>query len=102
MNTSVFELDHAQAMTLSVTDEELAVTLTDGRLLVVPLVWFPRLIHATSAERNDWRLVGHGAGFHWPQLDEDLSIKGLLLGHRSQESPASLARWLALRPTTTP
>ena len=63
-----------------VTNDELVVTLVDGRTLSVPLVWYPRLLNATAEQRNDWQLIGDGEGVHWPQIDEDLSAAGLLRG----------------------
>jgi hypothetical protein len=56
------------------------IDLDDGRRLFVPLVWFPRLARATPEQRKHWRLIGGGEGFHWPDVDEDLSVRGLLLG----------------------
>ncbi len=66
-------------------------------LCVVPLAWFPRLVHGTPAQRANWRLIGGGAGIHWPDLDEDVSAEGLLAGRRSGESQESLRRWLQER-----
>lgn len=85
------------ATDVAVRDEMLTLELSDGRTLAVPLVWYPRLWHGTSAERGRWRLVGRGEGVHWPDLDEDLSVEGLLAGRRSAESQRSLQRWLAGR-----
>ena len=85
------------ATDVTVHDEMLTVDLSDGRTLAVPLVWYPRLLHGTPAERDRWRLIGRGEGVHWPDLDEDLSVEGLLAGRRSAESQRSLARWLAGR-----
>jgi hypothetical protein len=65
---------------VSTTDEELIVAFIDGRTLSVPLVWYPRLFHASPEQRSDWRLIGDGDGVHWPQIDEDLSGVGLLRG----------------------
>jgi uncharacterized membrane protein len=65
---------------VSTTDEELIVAFIDGRTLSVPLVWYPRLFHASPEQRSDWRLIGDGDGVHWPQIDEDLSAAGLLRG----------------------
>ena len=65
-------------MTARVTDDELIVDLKDGRTISVPLAWFPRLLHGTAAERCNWELLGDGEGIHWPDLDEDLSIDGLI------------------------
>jgi hypothetical protein len=80
-----------------VTDESLVVELLDARTLTVPLVWFPRLVHATPDERANWQLIGRGEGLHWPDLDEDVSVEALVAGRRSLESQASLKRWLAAR-----
>ena len=60
--------------------------LTDGRVLSVPLVWFPRLLRATTDERTNWELMGDGAGIHWPDVDEDVSVAGLLRGIPSGEA----------------
>ena len=60
------------------TEDRLEVTLEDGREVGVPLAWFPRLRDASRTELADWRLIGDGVGIHWPRLDEDLSIAGLL------------------------
>jgi hypothetical protein len=65
--------------------------------LIVPLAWFPRLIHGSRSERDNWRLIAGGEGIQWPDLDEDISIEGLLDGRRSHESRTSLERWLASR-----
>ncbi len=62
------------------TDDEVSVTLKDGRTVSVPLVWFPRLLNATPEQRADWRVAGGGYGIHWPRIDEDLSTEGLLRG----------------------
>ena len=78
-------------------NEQMMVTLSDGRRLSVPLAWYPRLSHGTPAERNEWRLIGGGEGVHWPTLDENLSLDGFLAGRRSQESAASVKKWLAGR-----
>ena len=62
------------------TDDSLAVDLMDGRTISVPLAWYPRLLRATSEQRNAWQVAGGGYGIHWPDLDEDLSTEGLLRG----------------------
>lgn len=80
-----------------ITDDQLSVVLEDGRTIAVPLAWYPRLLHATPTERQRVQLAGAGYGLHWPELDEDISVEGLLLGKKSSESAASLARWLAAR-----
>ena len=76
----------------------MTVHLDDGRALSVPLAWYPRLLHGTTQEREKLELIGHGEGIHWPDLDEDVSVEGLLAGRRSVESDASLSRWLKKRP----
>ncbi len=85
------------AASVAVTDESLIVDLLDGRTLTVPILWFPRLLHASAEERARWRLIGHGEGIHWPSLDEDISVEALVAGQRSLESQASLQRWLSAR-----
>ena len=97
MNTSVIELRVARAQDVQVTDDELIVALDDGRTIVVPLAWYPRLLHGTREERANWRLIGRGEGIHWPDLDEDISIEHLLAGVPSGESQRSLQKWLASR-----
>ena len=68
----------ALAVDVSVTDDALQVVLADGRELSVPLAWFPRLLSATRAQRQTWRLIGDGAGINWPAIDEHISVEGLL------------------------
>lgn len=85
------------AADLRASDDSLVVDLVDGRSLSVPLLWFPRLLHATVLERGNWRLIGRGEGIHWPDLDEDISIEALVAGRGSAESQGSLKRWLAGR-----
>lgn len=65
---------------VEVNEDELSVRLMDGRRISVPLVWYPRLLNATEAQRNNWRLIGGGYGIHWEDIDEDLSTEGLLRG----------------------
>lgn len=84
----------ARAERVSVTDDSLVVDLTDGRTVSVPLAWYPRLAHGNSDERADFQLIGRGEGIHWPRLDEDISISGLLSGRPSNESQQSLQNWL--------
>lgn len=97
MPTSTSEVIAARAVDVKVTGDELTVRLEDGRTLAVPLVWYPRLLHGTKRERSQWRLIGRGVGIHWPSLDEDISIEGLLGGRRSGESQQSLKRWFEAR-----
>jgi len=97
MSTLAVEADSILAQSVSVTEDTLVVELTDGRDLSVPLVWYPRLRHGSPKERNNWRLIGGGDGISWPDLDEDISVAGLLAGRPSGESAASLDRWLKTR-----
>jgi Protein of unknown function (DUF2442) len=97
MSVSAVENDEVLATYVVVSDQSLTVSLSDGRQLVLPLEWYPRLKYGTPAERNNWRLVGDGVGIHWSNLDEDLSVEGFLAGRRSMESPKSIKGWLAER-----
>ena len=83
-------------------DAEPLIVLEDGRTLVVPVAWYPRLAHSSQGQRGRWRLIGRGVGIHWPAIDEDISVEGLLAGRRSGESQASLKRWLAARGSARP
>ena len=87
----------ARAQSARVSDEALAVDLVDGRTIIVPLVWFPRLWHGVPQERRHFEIFGDGTYIHWPDLDEDLTVAGLLAGRQSGESPQSLRKWLASR-----
>ena len=73
------------AYDVQVTEDELIISLTDGRRVSAPLVWFPRLLHASPALRAEWRFIGDGEGVHWPEADEDISVEALLLGVPSSE-----------------
>lgn len=86
-----------EAEEVTVTEDTLMAELSDGRAISVPLAWYPRLVHATREERNNWELIGDGQGIRWPDLDEDLSIEGLLAGRASGESQRSFKRWLETR-----
>ena len=97
MSISAIEIEVPKAQDVKVTGDTLSVDLTDGRTISVPLAWFPRLLHATPEERNNWRLIGKGHGIHWVDIDEDLSIEGLLAGKPSGESQTSFSKWLAKR-----
>ena len=87
----------ARAADIVVTDVSLTVNFVDGRSISVPLAWYPRLVHGTPQERANWRIIANGEGLHWPDLDEDLSVEGLLFGRPSGESERSLQRWLNAR-----
>ena len=82
---------------LSFTEGSFSVDLSDGRTITVPLAWYPRLLHSNPEERNHWTLIGKGQGIHWENMDEDISVEGILAGRRSGESGPSLRRWLAAR-----
>jgi hypothetical protein len=97
MNSSALEIQQARASSVTVTEDSLTVDLEDGRTISVPLVWYPRLWHGTPAERNSLEISGDGAYIHWPELDEDLTVAGLLAGQHSAESPQSLQKWLDAR-----
>ena len=97
MTSSATEIITPVAVNVAVSEDTLEVDLSDGRTISVPLGWFPRLVHGNTEERNGWRLIGRGEGIHWPELDEDISVEGLLAGRPSGESAKSLERWLADR-----
>jgi hypothetical protein len=97
MTSSLTEIAVPAATNVFVTDDTLTVDLSDGRTISVPLAWYPRLAHGTVEERAKWRLIGRGEGIHWPELDEDISVEGLIAGKPSGESQASLARWIEQR-----
>ena len=80
------ESDEPKAVDVTFGDTDFTVILSDGRKLVVPLNWFPRLTKATPECRGNWQLIGDGVGIHWPDVDEDISVSGLLRGRPSVES----------------
>ena len=90
-------VNEAYAVGVTVSNDELTVDLADGRTIIAPLAWYPRLWHGTAKERNKWELIGDGEGIHWPDLDEDISVRGLLDGQPSAESQRSFKRWLESR-----
>ena len=77
-SSSPIEICEARAQRVALTEDALVVDLVDGRTISVPLTWYPRLAHGSQAERAHWRLIGEGEGVHWPALDEDLSVDGLI------------------------
>ena len=97
MYISTTEISVPEAMTIAVTEDSIIADLSDGRSISVPLTWYPRLAFAMPEERERWQLIGRGQGVHWPDLDEDISIEGLLAGRKSGESQKSLKRWLEAR-----
>jgi hypothetical protein len=78
-------------------DANVSFELADGRVVSAPIAWYPRLMHGTVAERNEWRLIAGGRGIHWPALEEDISVDNLLNGQPSGESQTSLKKWLEQR-----
>lgn len=98
MNSLIIELQKTKIKDVQVTYDTLTVDLADGRTISVPVEWYPRLAHGLPQERENWRLIGGGAGIHWSDLDEDISLENLLLGQPSGESQASLQKWLENRP----
>src|SRR5208283_5660614 len=101
MSSLAVEAQEPRGKSVKVSDEGLTVDLMDGRTIVAPLAWFPRLWHGTPQERTHFEIFGDGAYIHWPDLDEDLTVTGLLAGQRSGESPQSLKKWLDSRKTRT-
>ena len=97
MSSLSLKIQTPSALSVTVDEDSLAVDLSDGRTVVVPLAWYPRLLHGSPKERKNWRLIAGGEGMHWPDLDEDLSVEGIVLGRPSAESQASLKRWLEAR-----
>jgi hypothetical protein len=97
MNISAVEIEIPLAQSVKVTEDTLHVDLSDGRTISAPLAWYPRLLHATPAERQDWRLIAKGRGIHWQAVDEDISVEGLLAGRASGESQKSFKKWLRAR-----
>ena len=100
MTSSTTRPGAASAVRVHVTEDTLTAELVDGRSVSVPLAWYPRLLHGTTGERANWRLIGGGNGIHWPELDEDISVENLLVGQPSGESQESLRKWLGGRTTT--
>ena len=97
MTTLTIDIRLSKVENIEITDDELIVALQDGRTVSMPLAWYPRLLHGTAEERQNWRLIGGGEGIHWERLDEDISVEHILAGIPSNESQKSLQRWLAGR-----
>jgi hypothetical protein len=102
MHPSTLETQTALATSVEVTEEDITVQLADGRTIVVPIGWYPRLSYGTASERNNWRFIGDGRGIHWPNLDEDISVENLLSGKPSGESQDSFKTWLDARNVSRP
>lgn len=95
---STLTLEHeCLAQKVVFTENSFVVHLTDGRNISVPLVWFPRLLNGNKQELENYELIGDGEGLHWPELDEDISVEGILAGRRSGECQSSLDKWLKKR-----
>jgi hypothetical protein len=88
MSSSAITADE-RVLDVVVSDDSLSVSLRDGRVISVPLVWYPRLLNATTAQRKNWKIAGGGYGIHWLDLDEDLSTEGLLRGAPAPKAHAS-------------
>jgi hypothetical protein len=101
MTTLAVQIDTPTANNVSVSEDTLSVDLSDGRTISVPIEWFPRLVHASPEERTRWRFIGKGQGIHWEDIDEDISVEGLLAGKPSGESQTSLKLWLNRRARLT-
>jgi hypothetical protein len=97
MTISTLELALPRARLVTFSDTALIVELSDGRTISAPLAWYPRLLNAKPVERECWRLLGEGEGVNWPDLDEDVSVEGLIAGRPSAESAQSLRKWLDSR-----
>ena len=97
MNTLAVDIQIPDAVNVMVSEDTLSVDLSDGRSISVPLAWFPRLLHSTVEERENWRLIGKGHGIHWKDIDGDISVEGLLAGKPSGEAQTSFKKWLDQR-----
>jgi hypothetical protein len=82
-----------RAVSVEVNDEALTIRLNDGRVVSVPISWYPRLSNALPEHRVIWEFIGEGHGIHWPELDEDISVENILLGQASGEGARSFAKW---------
>ncbi len=91
-NTEI--LKRSPIINVTVNDDTLSVDLEDGRTISVPIGWYPRLAYGTPEERSNFEISGAGYGIHWPELDEDIGVDGLILGKKSNESQESFKRWL--------
>lgn len=99
---TIDSIDILEIQAIEITGDTLSVDLADGRTISVPLAWYPRLVHGSVEERQNWRLIGNGEGIHWCQLDEDISVKNIVLGQPSGESQKSFQRWLNQRQDDSP
>ncbi len=97
MNSFCNNKQEPRAQQVKISEDALIIDLIDGRSISVPLVWYPRLWYGTPEEREEFEIFGDGKYLHWPNLDEDLTVEGLIEGLRSGESPKSLKKWLESR-----
>lgn len=97
MLTSASEAIETCAIDVEVSEHILRVALSDGRVISVPVEWYPRLAHATQKEKRNWRFIGGGLGIRWKDIDEDISVQSLLMGKASMESLSSFSNWLETR-----
>jgi len=102
MHTSAIKIETSEikppeAENVLITEDTLTVDLSDGRTISVPLAWYPRLAYASQSEKDNWRLIGKGYGIHWEEIDEDISVEGLLAGKPFGENRTSFKNWLASR-----
>lgn len=97
MSISVIEIEIPKAEDVRVTNNSLFVNLSDGRTISVPLEWFLRLVHSTPEEQSNWRLIDRDRGIDWEEIDEDISVEGLLAGRPSGESQSSFKKWMNQR-----
>jgi hypothetical protein len=95
--SAVVAVTHPKVVNVTIDDDTLLVDLEDGRTILVPIGWYPRLAYGTPTERANFQISGAGYGIHWPDLDEDIGVEGLLMGKKSTESLASFERWLLKR-----
>jgi len=86
MGSSAITADE-RVLDVGFTDDALSVSLRDGRVISVPLVWYPRLLNASAEQRKNWKIAGGGYGIHWPEIDEDLSTEGMLRGAKAPKAP---------------
>ena len=94
MNSLAIETQEPRAQAITINEDSLSVDLMDGRTIIAPLIWYPQLWYGTAEERDEFEIIGDGAPIHWPDLDENLSVSGILAGKRSGESQNSLKKWL--------
>ncbi|MFQ5630633.1 MAG: DUF2442 domain-containing protein [bacterium] len=97
MISLTIDIEGARAKDVKVTEDSLTIDLVDGRTIIAPLAWYPRLWYGSPAERNNFEIIGGGDYLHWPGLDEDLTVSGILAGRQSGESRSSLKKWLEKR-----